>query len=321
VIVVVPDDVNGAYAQFDGLESLKKISEVRIHARRARDEAELAERVRPANAILSFRPAFTKFPAAVIGAAPQLKLISISGTGVEDVDVAEATRRGVAVANVVGSANRAVAELCVALMFAVARALPAQDRAVRAGDWKSAPGLELGGRTLGIVGLSGIAGELIPMARGLGMQVVSWSRNNDPARAQQAGATALPLDEVLARADVLSLHLRLNAETKSFLDAARLARMKPGAILINTARGGLVDEAALAEALRAGRLHGAGLDVFAVEPLPKASPLRALDNVVMTPVSGWNTREASRRMLAASIDNVLGFFAGRPQNIVNGVNA
>jgi phosphoglycerate dehydrogenase-like enzyme len=203
-------------------------------------------------------------------------------------------------------------------MFAVARALPVQDRSVRSGEWKSAPGIELGGKTLGIIGLSSIAGELISMARALGMSVLSWSRNNDPARAQKAGATAVALDELLSHADVVSLHLRLNAETRNFLDAGRLARMKPGAVLINTARGGLVDEAALVDALRSGRLHGAGLDVFAVEPVPRESPLLALDNVVMTPVSGWNTRDASRRMIAASIDNVVAFFSGRPQNIVNG---
>jgi phosphoglycerate dehydrogenase-like enzyme len=317
VIVVVPDDINGAYATFDGLAALEAVAEVIIHNTRPRDEAELAERVRPADAILSFRPAFTRFPAEVIRAAAKLKLICISGTGVEDVDVAEATRRGIAVANVVGSANRAVAELCVALMFACARQLPIQDRSVRSGEWKSAAGIELGGKTLGIVGLSGIAGELIPMARGLGMSVVSWSRNNDPERARKAGATAMSLEEVLERADVLSLHLRLNAETRNFLDAARIGRMKRGAILVNTARGGLVDEAALVQALRSGPLYGAGLDVFALEPVPPGSPLLALDNVVMTPVSGWNTRDASRRMIAASIENVVAFIKGRPQNIVN----
>ncbi len=316
-LVVVPDDVNQSYATASDLERLKAVAEVVIHGTRPRDEADLAERISRARAVLSFRPAFTRFPAAVIRAAPDLKLICISGTGVEDVDVAEATRRGIAVANVVGSANRAVAELCVAFMFALARAIPAQDRAVRSGEWKAAPGIELGGRTLGIVGLGGIAAELIAMARGLGMEVVSWSRNNDPARARKAGATAVPLDELLARADVVSLHLRLNAETRNFLDSARLARMKPGAMLINTARGGLVDEAALADALRSGRLGGAGLDVFAVEPLPRDSALLALPNVVMTPVSGWNTRDASHRMIASSIDNVVGFFTGRPQNVVN----
>jgi phosphoglycerate dehydrogenase-like enzyme len=317
-LVVVPDDINGAYAASPDLERVKTVARVVLHGTRACDEAELMARVRPADAILSFRPAFTRFPAAVIRAAPALRLICISGTGVEEVDVAEATRRGIAVANVVGSANRAVAELCVALMFAVARAIPLQDRSVRSGEWQAVPGIELGGKTLGIVGLSGISGELIPMARALGMRVISWSRNNDPARASAAGSSAVALDELLSQADVVSLHLRLSAETRNFLNAGRLARMKPGAILINTARGGLVDEAALLDALGSGRLAGAGLDVFAVEPVPAGSPLLGMPNVVMTPVSGWNTRDASRRMISASIDNVVGFFSGRPLNVVNG---
>jgi phosphoglycerate dehydrogenase-like enzyme len=316
-LVVVPDDINQAYAHSSDLERLKAVAEVRVHETRPRDEADLAERVRPADAILSFRPAFTRFPAGVIRAAPKLKLICISGTGVEDVDVKEATSRGIAVANVVGSANRAVAELCVALMFAVARAVPVQDRSVRSGEWQARTGIELGGKTLGILGLSGISTELIPLARGIGMEVISWSRNNDPVRAKNAGARAVDLDELLSRADVVSLHLRQNAETRDFLDATRLARMKPGAILINTARGGLVNEAALVDALRSGRLAGAGLDVFAVEPVPRDSPLLALQNVVMTPVSAWNTRDSSRRMISGSIDNVVGFFTGQPRNVVN----
>jgi phosphoglycerate dehydrogenase-like enzyme len=317
-LVVVPDDINGAYTGSADLDRLKAVARVVIHETRPRDEADLMERVRPANAILSFRPAFTRFPADVLRAAPELRLVCISGTGVEDVDVAEATRRGIAVANVVGSANRAVAELCVALMFAVARAIPVQDRSVRSGTWKATPGIELGGKTLGIVGLSGISSELILIARALGMRVVSWSRNNDPTRAKSAGATAVALDDLLAQADVVSLHLRLNAETRNFLNAGRFACMKRGAILINTARGGLVDELALFDALRSGRLGGAGLDVFSVEPVPAASPLLAMENVVMTPVSGWNTRDASHRMIAGSIDNVVGFFMGKPQNVVNG---
>ena len=317
-VVVIPDDINGAYAQAQSLARLKAVADVLIHPTRAADEAELTERVRGANAILSFRPAFTRFPAALIEACPALKLICISGTGVEDVDVAVASAKRIAVANVVGSANQSVAELCVAFMFSLARRLSEQDASVRSGVWQGVTGFELGGKTLGIIGLSGIAGELIRMARGLGMKVVSWSRNNDAQRAQAAGAEAVTLDELLARADIVSLHLRLNPETRGFLSAARIAQMKPGALLINTARGGLVDEAAMAHALSTGQLGGAGLDVFAIEPLPADSPLKALDNVVMTPVSGWNTRESSQRMIDISIDNVVGFLSGTPQNIVNG---
>jgi phosphoglycerate dehydrogenase-like enzyme len=277
----------------------------------------LIERIKDADIVLSFRPAFTKFPASVIGACPNLRLICISGTGVEDVDVADATKRGIAVANVVGSSNRAVAEHALALMLDVARRVNAQDRAIRAGEWKAQQGVELGGKTIGIIGLSAIAQNLAPLAAGIGMRVLSWSRDNDPARARKVGATAVDLDRLLAESDVISLHVRLFPELAGFIGAKQFARMKPGAIFINTARGELVDEAALQAAIESGHLRGAGLDVFSKQPLPADHPLRKLPNVVMTPASGWNTVDASARMIRQSIDNVLGFIAGTPVNIVN----
>ena len=316
-VVVIPDDINGAYAAASSLSRLKAVAEVLIFPTRAADEAELTDRVRDADAILSFRPAFTRFPTALIEACPQLRLICISGTGVEDVDVAAASAKHIAVATVVGSANQSVAELCIAFMFSLARRLSEQGASVRSGIWQGSTGFELGGKTLGIVGLGGISSDLIRMARGLGMHVISWSRNNDADRARAVGAEAVSLDDLLSRSDIVSLHLRQNAETRGFLSASRIAQMKPEALLINTARGGLVDEAALVTALQSGRLGGAGLDVFAVEPLPADSPLHTLTNVVMTPVSGWNTRESSQRMIDISIDNVVGFFTSSRQNIVN----
>jgi D-3-phosphoglycerate dehydrogenase len=315
--IVIPDDINGAYAVAPETERLRAAGQVDIHGTRAASEAELAERIRDATVVLSFRPAFTRFPCSVLHAAPHLRMICISGTGVEDVAVAAATARGIAVANVVGAANRAVAELCLALMLAVARAVPWQDRSVRRGEWTGRQGIELGGKVLGIVGLSAIARELCPMARALGMDVISWSRDNDPARARAAGSTAVSFDELLRRADVISLHPRLTDATRHLVGADQLARVKDGAILINTGRGGLVDEQALIAALQSGKLAGAGLDVFAAEPLPAGHPLLGLDNVVMTPVSAWNTVDASARMIRQSIDNVVSFLSGAPINVVN----
>jgi phosphoglycerate dehydrogenase-like enzyme len=316
-LIVVPDDTVGAYARSPELARLRAIAAVEVHGSRPADEAALAARIREGDVVLSFRPAFTRFPAAVLREAKRLRLVCISGTGVEDVDVGEATARGIAVANVVGAANRAVAELCLALMLAVARRLVEQDQAIRRGTWQALEGIELGGKTLGIVGLSGISRELIPLAAALGMRVLSYSRDNDPERARTAGATATSLDELLAAADVVSVHVRLNPATTGLIGARELGLMKPGAILINTARGQVVDEAALLEVLRSGRLRGAGLDVFAREPLPPDHPLAGLPNVVMTPVAGWNTVDASERMIRQSIDNVVGFLGGRPLNVVN----
>ena len=315
-IIVVPDDIGGAFRGSPGIDRLRQVATVEIHGTRPSD-SELIERVRNATVILSFRPAFTRFPKAVLDGAPHLKMICISGTGVEDVAVSEATARGIAVANVPGPSNRAVAEHCLALLFAVARAVPAQDRAIRRGEWKAMQGIELGGRTLGIVGVSGISSELSPLARALGMRVISWSRNNDPARAAAIGAQAVSLDELLASADVISLHVRLNDATRHMIGPEQFARIKRGAIVINTARGGVIDEDALLSALRSGKIAGAGLDVFAREPLPAAHPFIAMDNVVMTPVSAWSTVDASTRMINQSIENVARFIAGTPVNIVN----
>jgi D-3-phosphoglycerate dehydrogenase len=244
-------------------------------------------------------------------------MVCISGTGVEDVDVAEATARGVAVANVVGASNQAVAEMCVALMFDVARQVSRANNVIREGGWQGFEGMELRGKTLGIVGLSAIARELAPLGAGLGMRVLSWSQNNDPARASAVGATAASLDDVLAQSDVLSLHMRLFPQLAGFLGEPQFARMKKGAILINTARGELVDETALLAALANGKLRGAGLDVFAQQPLPADHPLRRHPGVVLSPFNAWNTSDASERMLRHSVDNVINFLAGTPTNVVN----
>ena len=317
--IVIPDDINGSFQSSPNLSRLRSLGQIEIFDSRASSEGELIARVRDANVILTFRPAFTKFPKTVLDGVPDLRMVCVSGTGVEDIAVSEATSRGIAVANVVGPSNKAVAEQCLALLFAVARSIPAQDRAIRHGTWKAIQGIELSGKVLGIVGVSGISSELAPIARALGMTVISWSRNNDPARAAAIGSRAVSQDELLATADVVSLHVRLNDATRNMMAADQFAQMKRGAILINTARGGLVDEDALVGALRSGQISGAGLDVFAQEPLPSDHPFLSMDNVVMTPVSAWSTVDASARMINQSIENVARFLGGTPINIVNPV--
>lgn len=316
-MIVVPDDIGGSFKSSPNIERLRKMATIEFHDQRASGEVELIERIRAANVILSFRPAFTRFPKLVLDGAPNLRMICISGTGVEDVAVGEATARKIAVTNVPGPSNRAVAEHCLALLFAVARSVPAQDRAIRRGEWKTAQGIELGGKTLGIVGVSGISSQLAPLARGLGMKVISWSRDNDPGRAAAIGSEAVSFDDLLATADVISLHVRLNDATRGMIGAEQFARMKQGAIIINTARGGVIDEHALLSALKQEKISGAGLDVFAREPLPTEHPFISMENVVMTPVSGWSTVDASARMINQSIENVAQFLAGTPVNVVN----
>jgi D-3-phosphoglycerate dehydrogenase len=184
-------------------------------------------------------------------------------------------------------------------MWACARDLARMDRAVRAGTWEPLEGTQLTGKTLGVVGLGGIGREVVRLARGMGMEVIAWNRT----RRHDAPAPLVDLDALLARADVVSLHLALNDETRGFLDRARLERMKPGAILINTARGALVDEAALVAALTSGRIK-AGLDVFHDEPLKPDHPLARLDNVTLSAHAAFRTPEASMTLLRRAIDIV-----------------
>jgi D-3-phosphoglycerate dehydrogenase len=315
--IVIPDDITNAYSGSAEIKRLQAAADTQIFNTHIANADDLIARVRDADVVLSFRPAFTRFPATVINACPKLRMICISGTGVEDVDVAEATKRGIAVANVVGSGNRAVAEHALALMLDVARRVTDQDRAIRSGTWSAQQGIELGDKTIGIVGLSAIAQNLAPLCNGIGMRVLSWSRNNDPERARASGAQAVALDDLLKESDVVSLHMRLSPPLVGFFGKDMFAKMKRGALFINTARGELIEEAALAAAIESGRLRGAGLDVFSTQPLPPDHAFRKLPNVVMTPASGWNTVDASARMISQSIDNVVGFLDRRLLNVVN----
>jgi phosphoglycerate dehydrogenase-like enzyme len=238
--------------------------------------------------------------AAVVAAAPRLRLIQKIGVGVNTIDLEAARARGVAVCNLPGTNAPAVAELALLLMLGALRQVTRFDAAVRAGrGWSLDPAVqdrlgELGGRTVGLVGYGAVPRALAPVLAALGCRVLYTARAPKP----DALGGWRPLEVLLAEADVVSLHLPLAAETERLIDAAALARMKPGAVLVNTARGGLVDQQALTEALCGGRLAAAGLDVFADEPVDPAAPLLALPNVVLTPHVGWLTTGTFDRSLA-----------------------
>jgi phosphoglycerate dehydrogenase-like enzyme len=250
--------------------------------------------------------------AAVIAQGPKLRLIQKIGVGVNTIDLAAARARGVAVANMPGTNTQAVAEATLLLMLAALRNLAGIDRACRAGHgWALGPGLqdrvgELHGRTVGLVGAGMVPRALVPMLRGCGAEMVYWSPREHP----ELGMRRCELPELLSAADIVSLHLPLVRDTEKLIDAAALARMKPGAILVNTARGGLVDEAALVAALTSGRLRAAGLDVFAEEPVSPDNPLLALDNVVLMPHVAWLTPETLDRSLGIAVENMRRLRAG-----------
>lgn len=250
-----------------------------------------------------------RIPAAVLEANRELRCVARCGVGLDNIDVATATRLGIPVVHAPDSSTQSVAEHALMLAFALSRQLGRVDRAVKEGRWdvrESYRGLELAGKTLGIVGLGRIGRRTAELGQALGLRVVAWSPRSGDER-----FTALPLEELLAASDVVSLHLALTPETRGLIDRERLARMKPGAILVNTARGALIDEPALAAALASGRLAGAGLDVLAQEPPPPDHPLLHLENVLITPHTAGLTDTAYRRMCVETVGQVLRILAGQ----------
>ena len=243
--------------------------------------------------------------ASVFAAAPRLRVVSRFGAGIDTVDLEAAARHGVTVTNTPGANTIAVAELTVGLLLALARDLPNAVATARSGGWRRTSGWELDGKTLGLVGLGRIGRAVALRAAAFGMRVIA----HDPVAADMPGVERVDLDALWARADVVSLHLGLDDRTRHVVDAGVLARLKPGAVLINTSRGGLVDEAALADALRSGHLGGAAADAFEREP-PVGSPLLELPNFIPTPHLGAATREAARRMGEAAARNVVAVLTG-----------
>jgi D-3-phosphoglycerate dehydrogenase len=315
-LIVIPDDSPPVFSGHPALDRLRAFGELRIYASLPGSPGELARRLDGAAAAIDLRSS-TVFDEPLLALSPGLLLIAIVGTGTDNIDLDAADRYGVAVCNTPGANARSVAEHAIALMLAVAKHIPLADREMRAGDWRHHLGLELEGKTLGVVGLGNIGSRVARMGNALGMRVVAWSFTRDEARASAAGAQLVEIDDLLRQSDAVSLHVPATLESRGMIGARELALMKPSAILINTARGALVDEAALIEALRAAHLGGAGLDVYVEEPLPSNSPLLSLDNVVLTPHAAWVTDEAQERLIQQPIDNVLAFLAGNPRNIVN----
>ena len=278
-----------------------------IHRGASTDEADLVRRLSPHQAALVFM-AYLSEP--VLAACPNLRSITYLATGLTThVDLAAAQRLGVRVCGVKGYGDRAVAEHTLALIFAASRRLTQMDREIRAGRWRKRRGMELSGRTLGVVGLGGNGREVVRLATAVGMNVIAWNRSGAPA---DLPCTASELDPLLAAADIVSLHLELNDQTSGIIDRRRLGLMKSDAILVNVARAGLIDEAALIDAARSGRLAHVALDVFWREPVPADHPLLSLPNITLTAHAAWYTREASTRLLTAGLQTLREELAAMP---------
>jgi len=297
-------------------EPLRRLGTCAIHDRTASDD--IVARAAGAEIVLTNK---CPLSAGTIAQLPRLRYIGVLATGHNVVDAAAAGARGIAVANVPDYGTRSVAQHVFALLLELTQHVGHHAQMVRDGRWSANPDfcywdrplVELAGLTLGVVGFGRIGRAVADLGRAFGMDVVAFSRGETP------GAQRVPLDEVFRRSDVVSLHCPLTPETTGFVNAARLALMKPTAFLLNTGRGPLIVEADLAAALEAGRIAGAGLDVLAVEPPPAGHPLLRAKHCLITPHIAWATRAARARLLSTVVANLAAFLAGRPQNIVNPV--
>ncbi|AFL95460.1 D-3-phosphoglycerate dehydrogenase [Thermococcus cleftensis] len=259
------------------------------------DEERLVELVKDVDAIIvRSKPKVTR---RVIESAPKLKVIGRAGVGLDNIDLEAAKERGIKVVNSPGASSRSVAELAIALMFSVARKVAFADRKMREGVWakKQCMGIELEGKTIGVIGFGRIGYEVAKIAHALGMKVLLYDPYPNEEMAKEVGGKFAQLEELLRESDVVTLHVPLVEQTYHLINEERLKLMKPTAILINAARGAVVDTSALVKALQEGWIAGAGLDVFEEEPLPKDHPLTKLDNVVLTPHIGASTEEAQMR--------------------------
>lgn len=299
-----------------GFEAL---GDVTVYDRTVGGEEEVIRRAKGAEIVILNK---TPLPASVIEAlAPELKYIGVLATGYNVVDIDAAKRAGVPVCNIPTYGTTAVAQFVMALLLELCHHVADHSRSVKAGDWSRCPDfcywnyplIELGGKTFGVIGYGRIGRAAAKLAKAFGMNVVAYdtfAKNDDVAR-------IVSLDELLAVSDVISLHCPLFPETKGIIGCDAIAKMKDGVFLINTSRGPLVDEDALAEALHAGKVAGAGLDVLCVEPAREDNPLLREPNCLITPHIAWAPKESRQRLMDIAVDNLRAWQAGAPQNVVN----
>lgn len=294
-IVVAADKISAS-----GLESLTSDERFDVRVGKDWDKQRLYSELATADALIV--RSSTTVDEELLAAAPKLQVIGRAGVGVDNIDLAAATARGIPVINAPAGNTVSAAEHTMALILAVARRIPSADRSIRDGEWDRSrfAGTELRGKVLGLIGAGRIGGEVVKRARAFGMRVIAHDPYLTPERAAKLGVVRVELGELISRADVITLHLPLTSATEGLIGREELAAMKPTALLVNVARGGIVDEDALAAALEAGELAGAALDVFAEEPLPEGSRLRSAPGIVLTPHLGAATAEA-QEMVATEI--------------------
>jgi phosphoglycerate dehydrogenase-like enzyme len=312
--IAVLDDYQYVAASFADWSRLPEPVEVVEFAAHDGDEDALVRRLQQFDVVVAMRER-TAFPRRVLERLPALRLLVTTGGRNAAIDVGAANELGITVCGTGGHAPGA-AELTWALVLAVARHIPQEDLSVRAGGWQQTIGTDLAGGTLGVLGLGRLGQRVARIGQAFEMDVVAWSQNLTDERAADAGVRRVGKEELLATADVVTIHLQLSDRTRGLIGTAEFERMKPSAILVNTSRGPIVEERALVQALREGWIAGAGLDVFDTEPLPKHHPLRELRRAVLTPHLGYVTEQTYEVFYRDAVEDVAAFLAGAPVRVL-----
>ena len=315
-LLVVPDDEPPVLAGTSYEERARGLAvETRWHFDRPADDGDTISRLAEADAVVNIRSS-VRFPREVLEGCPRLRILSVWGTGVDHVDLAAAEELGITVCTTPGYGAPYVAEHALTLALAVSRQIVSNDQYIRGGGWTRGFIDELYGKTLGVVGTGAIGQRMVQLGRGIGMNVIAWTPNATAERAASYGVEFVELEDLFGRADVVSLHLALTPSGAKMIGGELLGLMKPTAILVNTARGGVVDEEALVEVLSQGKIAGAGLDVFEAEPLAAGHPLTELDNVTLSAHVGGMAYNGTMRGSEMSIENLEAFAAGSPICVV-----
>ena len=312
--IVVCDDADGAFRAAGELPRLQAAGTVTVYGAAASTRELLIERLHPARVILTMRGR-TVLDRETLLNLPELRLIASSGP--HRIDVKAATDSGIAVATTGGTSTESVADHVLALMLALARGVVPADQALRQGRWEPVTGMELGGKILGILGLGRIGRAVARRALGFGLHVIAWGPTLTPERAAASGVEMVSEDELFRRSDIVSVHLLHSDLSRDFVNAKRIALMKPSALLVDISRTGIVNRKHLAEALHSGRIGGAATDLCDPSPVDMNDPILGAPRTVLTPHMGWQTHESHQRAAHDSVDIILAYLDGRPTNIVN----
>jgi len=314
--VLIMDDYEGVAEGVPLLAKLKARADVAVMRKRLETEEEIKRVLKDVHAIVLVRGR-SRFGEKEFFLSPLLRLVSQIGHGIDHLDLEAATRRGIAVTATPNDSGISTIELTFGLILAVIRQIPQVDRGMHQGAWPAIPGQVLEGKTIGVVGLGRIGKGVARIAQVFGTTVLACGKTLTESRARVVGATRVSFEHLLRESDIVTVHARLSQETRGLIGEKEISLMKPGAILINTARGPLISQSALIQGLETGRLGGAGLDVYDEEPLPADHPLRRLNNAVLLSHRGYAALEVLRERYEGAINNILSFMDGKPTDLLN----